>query len=211
LLTLPHNKLFPVPSITELLYDLDLENEVVGITKFCIHPTHWFRTKERIGGTKTLDLAKIKKLAPTLVICNKEENVKDQIEEIKTFSEVLVTDIKSPEDNLQLITTLGEVTDRRMTAIRIRSELESALNSLEPSKELSAVYLIWQDPYMTVGHDTYIHSLMKKCGFKNLFSHMKRYPETTLVKITKLNPDVMYGTRLIKKPGYLTDLLGDLS
>lgn len=236
-----------VPSITELLYDLDLEDEVVGITKFCIHPNQWFRSKERIGGTKTLDLAKIKVLAPTLVICNKEENVKDQIDQLSTFTQVHITDIKSPADNLELITTLGELTDRRMTAIRIKAELESALESLNPSKQLSAVYLIWQDPYMTVGHDTYIHAVMKKCGFKNLFLDKKRYPVTTLEEIAELNPDIIllssepfpfkekhldqfsstlphskvvlvdgeffswYGSRIIKKSGYLAELISTLS
>ncbi len=180
-----------VPSITELLADLGLEKEVVGITKFCIHPETWYRNKERIGGTKTLNLEKIAQLSPTLVIANKEENVQEQIEQIQSYCNVLVTDIKTPEDNLELITELGQLTDKRMTAVRLRTELEEKLNQLSPARSYATAYLIWQEPYMSIGHDTYIHALMEKCGFRNIFSDKSRYPQTTLEKIATLKPEVI--------------------
>ena len=71
-----------VPSQTELLFDMGLRDEVVGITKFCIHPDEWFRTKVKVGGTKKYDLEKIKALQPDLIIGNKEENEQGQIEEL---------------------------------------------------------------------------------------------------------------------------------
>ena len=73
----PQRIISVVPSQTELLYDLGLEKEVVGITKFCIHPTEWFRTKTPVGGTKNLNLEKIKAMQPDLILANKEENVKE--------------------------------------------------------------------------------------------------------------------------------------
>ena len=71
-----------VPSITELLYDLGLGNQVVGITKFCVHPQEWFRSKTRIGGTKQINIETIKSMHPTLVIASKEENIKEQVEQL---------------------------------------------------------------------------------------------------------------------------------
>lgn len=180
-----------VPSQTELLADLGLENEVVGITKFCIHPNEWYRNKIRIGGTKTLNVDKIRSLEPTLVIANKEENTKEQIEEIMTFCEVYVSEIKTPEDNVELIHKIGELTDTRMTAVRLARELENCLMELENSYQATAAYMIWKDPWMSTGGDTYIHSIMKKCGFQNVFSHKNRYPETTLEELTQLGPDMI--------------------
>lgn len=181
-----------VPSITELLSDLGLEDEVIGITKFCVHPYEWYKSKTRIGGTKSIDIEKVKTLSPDLVIANKEENVKEQIEALEAFSEVLVTDIKKPEDNLELISKLGELTNKRLTAIRLRQELQAALDSIPDYHDpLPAAYLIWKDPYMTIGADTYIHAIMKKCGLQNIYSPKTRYPETTLLELKKLQPKVI--------------------
>ena len=95
-----------VPSQTELLYDLGLKDEVIGITKFCIHPDAWYKNKTRIGGTKNLRLITIKSLNPDLVIANKEENVKEQVEELAQLFDVLVTDINDLDDALQMIKNL---------------------------------------------------------------------------------------------------------
>lgn len=177
-----------VPSITELLADLGLEDEVVGITKFCVHPQAWYRSKPRIGGTKTLNIEKIKKLKPDLVISNKEENVKAQIEALSQFTEVLVSEIRTPEDNLDLISKLGELTDKRLTALRLRQELQESIITVNSTNTISTAYLIWREPYMTIGSDTYIHALMKKCGFVNIFGHKTRYPETTFLELKNLQP-----------------------
>src|SRR5947199_2531420 len=84
-----------VPSQTELLYDLGLDEEVIGITKFCVHPSIWFKTKTRIGGTKNINIEKIISLKPDLVIANKEENVKEQVEALQPFAEVYVSDVSN--------------------------------------------------------------------------------------------------------------------
>src|SRR5215210_2609018 len=82
-----------VPSQTELLYTLGLDKEVAGITKFCVHPKHWFKTKERVGGTKQVNIEKIKALEPDLILANKEENVKEQIEELAKYFPVWISDV----------------------------------------------------------------------------------------------------------------------
>lgn len=181
-----------VPSQTELLYDLGLDEAVIGITKFCVHPQSWFINKTRIGGTKTLDIEKIKSLNPDLIIANKEENVKEQIEALSEYCEVYVSNIKTPEDNLQLIKDIGNKTGSRLSALRLASELNEAISLLNPfSPPLSTAYLIWRDPYMTVGHDTYIHAMMQKCGLRNCFGNQSRYPETTIENLIELNPELI--------------------
>jgi len=177
-----------VPSLTELLFDLDLEKEVVGITKFCIHPNNWFKTKERIGGTKTLDVNKIISLKPDLIICNKEENTKEQIEELMQYSRVFVSDVKNLIDNYKMINKVGIITRREEKANLLIEKTKIALK-FEPTNIKKSVYLIWKDPYMTIGHDTFIHSILNKCGFENIFKNHTRYPIIDLEKIHTFNPE----------------------
>lgn len=102
-----------VPSITELLYALGLEEEAIGITKFCIHPPHWFKLKEKIGGTKNINIQKIIQLVPDLIICNKEENVQAQIEEIAKHFPVYLSEVNSYSSALQMILEVGEITQKK--------------------------------------------------------------------------------------------------
>jgi ABC-type Fe3+-hydroxamate transport system substrate-binding protein len=178
-----------VPSQTELLFDLGLDNEVVGITKFCIHPKEWFKSKERIGGTKTLNIDKILKLNPDLIIANKEENTKEQIELLQNHTEVFVSDIKTLSDNYNLIEKIGGLTDRNQEATNLITKTKSALDFQPTSTNKKAVYLIWKEPYMTIGSDTFINDVLNKCGFKNLFDNQTRYPQTNLEEIKKLKPE----------------------
>ena len=105
---IPQRIISLVPSQTELLFDLGLEEEVVGITKFCIHPDSWFHSKTRIGGTKQFDFEKIKSLQPDLIIGNKEENDKEQIEELMKNFTVWMSDIKTLADACKMICEIGE-------------------------------------------------------------------------------------------------------
>ena len=77
-----------VPSQTELLYDLGLEENIVGITKFCVHPTHFKGIKTIVGGTKSVKTDKIKALQPDIIICNKEENTKEIAQELSQICPV---------------------------------------------------------------------------------------------------------------------------
>jgi ABC-type Fe3+-hydroxamate transport system substrate-binding protein len=167
-----------VPSITELLYDLGLENEVVGITKFCVHPDKWFRTKTWIGGTKKADVEKIKQLNPDLIIANKEENVKDQVDAIASFCPVYTSDIKTLEDALKMISDVGRLTGREQMASKISEKITSGFLMLEKiRKPLKCCYLIWEEPYMAAGGDTFISDMLQRCGFENVFATQRRYPE----------------------------------
>jgi ABC-type Fe3+-hydroxamate transport system substrate-binding protein len=170
-----------VPSQTELLHDLGLDEEVIGITKFCVHPEKWFRTKTRIGGTKTVNIEKIKELQPDLIIANKEENVKEQIEELEKHFPVFVTDVNSLDDAYQMIYSVGNLVQKTVSAQRMISNINLGFGEISTlSKNYSAAYLIWKDPYMTIGGDTFIDDMLYYAGFVNVFSDKSRYPEITI-------------------------------
>ncbi len=172
-----------VPSQTELLHHLGLEKETIGITKFCIHPETWFKTKTRVGGTKSIRSNIIQGLQPDLIIANKEENVKEQIEQLAQHYTVWVTDVNNLQDALNMIKDIGELTSKeKETGLLIR-EINSRFDQLTPklkNPNQKTAYLIWRKPYMTVGGDTFINDMLLKCGFENVFANKKRYPEISI-------------------------------
>ncbi|MCS3800373.1 helical backbone metal receptor [Niastella sp. OAS944] len=166
-----------VPSITELLYTLQLDNEVTGITKFCVHPESWFRQKTRVGGTKNIKIEAIHALQPDLIIANKEENVKEQVEELAKHYPVWMTDVNGLEDALEMIEQIGRITNRLNNALHLLSQINTAFASLKPmATKQKAGYLIWRNPYMTIGNDTFIHDMLLRCGLTNSFANSTRYP-----------------------------------
>ncbi len=178
-----------VPSITELLYDLGLNDEVVGITKFCIHPALWHQTKTKIGGTKNIDIEKIKALAPTLVIANKEENIKEQVEAIQKFTKVLLTDIDTIDQALTAIKEIGvavQKEEKTLFLVHQISEKFKDYTSLQCAKK--ALYFIWKDPMMVVGKNTFIDDMLCAAGFENKMFQV-RYPIITVDEIKALQPD----------------------
>ena len=169
-----------VPSQTELLYDLNLEAETIGITKFCVHPQSWFKTKQRVGGTKTVKIDTIHLLKPDLIIANKEENVKEQIEELAQDYPVWLTDINNLPDALAMIADIGTLTGRMEAAKALIDIIGNAFKEIpQIQKPLKTAYLIWRKPYMSVGGDTFINDMLLQCGFENIFSCKARYPQIT--------------------------------
>lgn len=185
-----------VPSQTELLFDLGLRNEVVGITKFCVHPKEWFHSKIRVGGTKKYDFEKIKDLHPDLIIGNKEENEQEQIEKLMENYNVWMSDIYTLNDAYDMITRIGALVGKQQEATNLKLEIESKFNQLvslwsgQGEKKVSTAYFIWNNPYMVAGNNTFISEMLKVCGFKNIFEEA-RYPEVTIEEIAKANPEVI--------------------
>lgn len=171
-----------VPSQTELLHSLGLDAEVVGITKFCVHPDAWFRSKARVGGTKNVHLDRVRDLRPDLILANKEENEREQVETLAREFPVWVSDIGTLEEALAAIRSIGRLVHRPSEAATLAGRIESGFNALPPVLENrpTAGYLIWKDPYMTVGADTFIHDLLEHLGVQNCFADRHRYPEITV-------------------------------
>jgi len=182
-----------VPSQTELLYDLGADAEVVGITRFCIHPDHWFRTKTRVGGTKKIDLEKIKLLQPDLIICNKEENEREQIEKLMELYPVWVSDIKNLGDAVHMITSIGDLVDKKENAVKLVQKIKKEFKKLElNTPAVRTAYLIWNNPIMCAGADTFIDEMLGLCGFQNIFSDSdSRYPEVKLQELSRMNPSLI--------------------
>jgi ABC-type Fe3+-hydroxamate transport system substrate-binding protein len=167
-----------VPSITEALFDLGLtENEVVGRTKFCIHPEEKVKNVAIIGGTKNINIDKIKALQPDLILANKEENIKEQVEALMDDFKVIVTNVETIEDNYYLLKHLGKTFHKEDKAQLFNLKIYEILNEAKISSTIKVAYLIWKNPYMTIGSDTFIHKILAEIGFENIFKYKTRYPE----------------------------------
>ena len=182
-----------VPSQTELLYDLGLKNQIVGQTIFCVHPAEYFKSSVKIGGTKKLNLEKIASLNPDLIIANKEENEKDQIEQLAKDFAVWISDVNTLEDALGMIKSIGEMIQTQNKASEIINQITQSRNDfLKQSKpKQTVIYLIWSNPYIAVGSDTFINAMLAEAGFENAITP-SRYPEITLDEIKQINPDWVF-------------------
>ena len=182
-----------VPSQTELLFYLGLEREIAGITKFCIHPEDQFRFKPKLGGTKSLHLDQIAALKPDLVIANKEENEKEQIEWLEERFPVWISDVVKPDDALEMIRRIGELTGKAEAATVLSLKVQGEFSRLRAEKwpAKRAAYLIWNQPVMAAGANTFIDSMLRLAGFKNVFSRHPRYPEITDAELQSANPELI--------------------
>ncbi len=169
-----------VPSITELLCDLGLAPQLVGRTGFCIHPADIVRDIPKIGGTKDVNLDKIRKLAPTHVVVNIDENEKPTVERLAEFvPNIVVTHPLAPRDNLDLARLMGGIfcAQERAEAWCAAFEEElAALRVMPKGVPQRVLYCIWQDPWMTVSPDTYIAAMLALIGWSVPRLGEARYP-----------------------------------
>ncbi len=196
--TTPKRIVSLVPSQTELLCDLGLEDSIVGITKFCIHPFHLKATKEIVGGTKNVKIDKIKALQPDVIIANKEENTLEIVESLKDICPVWVTDIVTIEDNLKMIEDFGMLFNKRVEAQKWLDKIKFAYQDFQrfaqnlPEKKVA--YFIWANPYMVAGNNTFINTLLKLNKWNNTYEEKEgRYPEVELKKMRlEGDPDFVF-------------------
>ncbi len=195
--SVPQRIISLVPSQTELLFDLGLNDEVVGLTKFCIHPREKVFVTTKIGGTKNLDIEKIKSLGPTLIIANKEENEKEQVEELASCFPVWISDVTDFAGALGMIRSVGQLTGRDVEAQVLCKTISENFTQLEQelkdkSSVVSAAYFIWKKPLMVAGGNTFIHDMIQRCGFQNCFGVMdEHYPVITPEQLQEVKPDVI--------------------
>ena len=156
-----------VPSLTELLCDLGLAHAIVGRTGYCIHPANDVARIPKVGGTKSVNVEKIRKLAPTHLVVNIDENEKPTVAALEAFvPHVIVTHPQGPRDNLALYRIFGQVFGREREADGLAVRFEAAWDALAEAKETASrpgqrvLYLIWKDPWMTIARDTYIAAML---------------------------------------------------
>lgn len=184
-----------VPSQTELLFHLGLDKEVVGVTKFCIYPTDWKTRKTIVGGTKNLKIDLIKELNPDLIIANKEENDEDSLRKLMPIFPVWISDIKRLEDAFQMILSVGRITNSESTSFTWTEKIKKQFKilSLLPKQPRRVAYLIWNNPFMSVNQDTFIHSLLELNQWDNCFKDkLNRYPEITEEELVDSNPEMVF-------------------
>lgn len=185
-----------VPSQTELLFDLGLSIEIVGRTKFCIHPETQVRPVPKIGGTKNLNLDLIRSLKPDLIIANKEENEKGQIEELMAEFPVWISDIDHMEDAKDMILQIGTLVNRQPEAAYLNHLIHAGFNDLQTlalqhNINARVAYFIWKDPFMLAGKDTFIDDLLRINGMENVMSD-SRYPVCSEEELKRLNPQWVF-------------------
>lgn len=183
-----------VPSQTELLWSLGLERAVVGITKFCVRPQAWFQQKTRVGGTKTIHLERIHALQPDLVLANREENVREQVEALAERYPVWVSDVSNLSDALAMIEQIGILTHRAAEARALAKRIKAAFVAFGPEphwRPRRVAYFIWRKPWMVAGGDTFIHAMLTAAGFENVFAEARRYPEVLLADLSRYTPEVL--------------------
>jgi len=175
-----------VPSLTETIFDLGLATKLVGRTSFCIHPKNMVDTIPSVGGTKRINMEKVKKLCPTHALVNIDENPKQMADDLLALGiDVVVTHPNDPVDNLKLLKLLGGVFNVKAAAHQLADDFDKTyshiLNNQSAYKPERILYLIWQDPWMTINTETYISRTLQLVNWQNNVDNADhRYPEINI-------------------------------
>lgn len=184
-----------VPSLTWMLFDFQLSQSILGITRFCKAAGNEHLKYKKYGGTKNPDVEAILKLKPGLILANKEENRKEDIERLAEHSKVYISDVTNLVDMYQMMDEIGFLTNRQPIAKNyienIKIKFQSFAKEINTNTPVKTVYLIWKNPYMTIGSDTFINSVMAFAGFVNCFSDQLRYPVLSMDEIKKKSPELI--------------------
>lgn len=182
-----------VPSLTELLADLELGERVVGLTTFCVRPPGWREQKTRIGGTKRVNLERVRTLKPDLILANQEENTAADVEALSALAPVYVTQVADLPQALAMIQSVGQLTARQAQARALVERIAAAFADLPapPEPRPRVAYLIWREPLMVAGGGTFINAMLDAAGCANVFADRERYPETTPAELRGLAPDAL--------------------
>lgn len=175
-----------VPSQTEFL--MDIGAPVVGRTKFCVHPADKVKNIPIVGGTKKFRYEAIADLKPDLIIGNKEENYKSGIDFLQKIYPVWMSDIVTLNDAFDMMNTLGAMVDKRHQANQVRKSCLLALSKVKDTCKDKVIYLIWREPWMAAGGETFIDHILSFLGYQNLIK-ASRYPEISNEEIKSLKPE----------------------
>lgn len=180
-----------VPSQTELLFYLGLENDIVGCSKFCIHPIEKISQISKIGGTKKFNFEMVDNLNPDLIIANKEENYKEGIEILQAKYPVWTSDIFNMDDALEMIAVMGRLTQTENKTTKLCASIEQKWQNVKGFYSGSVLYFIWKNPYMLATKNTFIFSILNHLGFEELIDK-NRYPELNTKELANYYPDFIF-------------------
>lgn len=179
------------PSQTETL--LALGAPVVGRTRYCVHPADQIATLPTVGGTKKLDFDAVATLQPDLIIAEKEENRREDVETLAERWPVFVTDVRDHASALRMVRSLGSLCGREPAASQLAADIERRWAVIPRLRQPRRVlYLIWRKPWMAAGGDTYIQSVLDRLGFINVAAELPgRYPELSAAQLRDLQPELI--------------------
>jgi ABC-type Fe3+-hydroxamate transport system substrate-binding protein len=183
--------------LTELVFDLGRGGDLVGITEYCVHPADGVRAIEKVGGTKTPDVARIVALAPDIVLLNEEENRAADARALENAGvRCLTTFPRDVAGTADMVRTIGAALDRRDAAEAIARDIEARAARVRAAargaREVSFAYLIWRKPWMSVNADTFAHALLAQAGGRNVFAdRAERYPEVSTGELARASPELV--------------------
>ncbi len=187
-----------VPSITETLFVLGLDERLIGVTRYCTEPSASVAAKAKVGGQKNPDLKEIQSLQPDLVFANMEENRREDVGALEAMGiGVYTTYPRTVEQGIAMIRDLGRVTGTEEKADTIALPIETAYREISEEakrqKPLRVFCPIWRKPYMSINRDTYIHDVLQTCGGQNIFAERgDRYPKISLAEVANLESEVIF-------------------
>ncbi len=179
-----------VPSITELLFEIGLGHLVVGVTVFCVHPEKAIKSLPKVGGTKKVRMQAIEDLRPDLIICNQEENTLEMVQALEEQFPVWVSSISNLKECYRLILELGHIHGVTQSALNLQQAIQKAFAEIKIRHRYRCLYLIWRNPYMSIGKDTFIHHMLALAGFDHVIDNT-RYPELSAESLKDLAIDVL--------------------
>lgn len=181
------------PSLTETLVHMGLGGRLVGRTRFCIHPAEEMRRLPHVGGTKDVNMERLRALQPDLVIGEKEENTPEMAAAISAEFPLLMTDVVDLATADAMLALLGDATGLAAEAKAIADAVAASWGRVEAlSPPVTCLYLIWKNPWMVVGANTFIDSVLEKCGFINLARGLQgRYPMLEEKDFLQLSPQIV--------------------
>lgn len=180
-----------VPSLTELIIDLGLGNQLVGRTRFCVHPEEAVQDIAIVGGTKNPRLEKVRDISPDYIIANKEENRPEDINALRDDAEIILTDISTIDEALSAIKKIGSILDASKEAVKLISNIHQKIKQRPNTSTLDTIYMIWKEPWMTIGGDTYIHDVLDHWNLHNMFGNWSRYPTFDLQDLQSYEPELI--------------------
>lgn len=181
------------PGLTDTFYSLNLTNEIIGRTRYCLHPKDKVQQSTRVGGTKDINLDKIRSLNPDIIFAEKEENTREIVEQLEKEFPVYVAVVQSVENTYKMIADLGELTNRSFEAEHLLATIQTGFQNFPIYQHKKVAYVIWRKPYMVAGKNTYIDSLLQTMGFENAFSHYEgRYPSVTEEDLKNAELDYLF-------------------
>jgi iron complex transport system substrate-binding protein len=194
--TTPERIISLAPSNTEILFAIGLGEKVVGVTEYCDYPEAATQ-KEKIGGFKTVNIEKVVSLNPDLVLGTGGVQA-DVVKKLRELGiNVVILDARNIDEIMQNILWIGKISGAELEAKALVSDLEERVQtvkttSAERLEKPKVAYILWGDPLMVAGSDTFVSDLISLAGGDNVFSGSAvQYLTISLEGMIERDPEIL--------------------